>query len=77
MERVVAKIGELGSKDHIVELETRGYTTLERVLSDEHVDRHAGDERFQVLLGSKQPYGWQLEGPDHEVMARNPRGLFD
>lgn len=39
--------------------------------------RHANDERFRILLGAKQPYGWQLEGPDYSVMARNPRGLFD
>lgn len=39
--------------------------------------RHADDERFQVLLGGKQPYGWKREGPDYAVMARNPRGLYD
>jgi hypothetical protein len=39
--------------------------------------RHAGDERFAVLLGGKQPYGWRTEGPDYARMARSPRGLFD
>ena len=39
--------------------------------------RHANDERFKILLGAKQPYGWQHEGPDYSVMARNPQGQFD
>jgi len=39
--------------------------------------RHANNERFKVLLGGKQPYGWQKGGPDFTVMARNPRGLYD
>ena len=39
--------------------------------------RHANNERFKVLLGGKQPYGWQRGGPDFTVMARNPRGLYD
>jgi ectoine hydroxylase-related dioxygenase (phytanoyl-CoA dioxygenase family) len=39
--------------------------------------RHANDERFNVLLGAKQPYGWQHEGPDYSLMARSPRGLYD
>ncbi len=39
--------------------------------------RHANDDRFQVLLHQKQPYGWQQEGPDYALMARNPRGLYD
>lgn len=39
--------------------------------------RHANDERFQILLGGKQPYGWQNEGPDYTRMARNPRDLYD
>jgi ectoine hydroxylase-related dioxygenase (phytanoyl-CoA dioxygenase family) len=39
--------------------------------------RHAGDERFRILLGAKQPYGWKHEGPDYARMARNPRGLYD
>jgi ectoine hydroxylase-related dioxygenase (phytanoyl-CoA dioxygenase family) len=41
------------------------------------LDRHANDERFRTLLGAKQPYGWQLEGPDYSVMARNPLELYD
>lgn len=39
--------------------------------------RHVNNERFKVLLGGKQPYGWQKSGPDFTVMARNPRGLYD
>jgi len=39
--------------------------------------RHAHDARFETLLGGKQPYGWQHEGPDYALMARNPRGLYD
>lgn len=39
--------------------------------------RHADDERFRILLGEKQPYGWREEGPDYTLMARNPRGLYD
>ncbi|MCH7471758.1 phytanoyl-CoA dioxygenase family protein [bacterium] len=39
--------------------------------------RHANNERFKILLGGKQPYGWQKSGPDFTVMARNPRGLYD
>jgi len=43
----------------------------------EVLKRHANDERFKVLLGAKQPYGWRREGPDYSVMARNPQGLYD
>ena len=39
--------------------------------------RHESDARFLNLLGAKQPYGWQGEGPDYSLMARNPRGLYD
>ena len=39
--------------------------------------RTAEDERFKIILGAKQPYGWQQEGPDYELMARSPRGLYD
>ena len=39
--------------------------------------RRSDDERFKILLGGKQPYGWQQEGPDYDIMARNPRGLYD
>jgi len=41
------------------------------------LDRHANNERFQTLLGGKQPYGWQQSGPDYGLMARNPRNLYD
>jgi Phytanoyl-CoA dioxygenase (PhyH) len=39
--------------------------------------RHDNDPRMAVLLGAKQPYGWQEQGPDYSLMARNPRGLYD
>jgi hypothetical protein len=39
--------------------------------------RHDNDERFLTLLGGKQPYGWQHEGPDYSVMNRSPRGQYD
>lgn len=39
--------------------------------------RRHNDERFKMLLGAKQPYGWRNEGPDYALMARNPRGLYD
>ena len=45
-------------------------------MPEEVLARHAND-RLATLLGGKQPYGWQKEGPDYTVMARNPRGLFD
>jgi ectoine hydroxylase-related dioxygenase (phytanoyl-CoA dioxygenase family) len=47
------------------------------VVPDEVLARHANDDRFQVLLHQKQPYGWQAEGPDYALMARNPQGLYD
>lgn len=47
------------------------------VAPEEVLARHANDERFQVLLHQRQPYGWQHEGPNYELMARNPRGLYD
>ena len=39
--------------------------------------RWSDDQRLHILLGGKQPYGWEQEGPDYSLMARNPRGLFD
>jgi hypothetical protein len=47
------------------------------VVPEDVLARHAADERFQVLLHQQQPYGWQMEGPDYTLMARNPRGLYD
>ena len=47
------------------------------VASDEVLARHSNDARFKTLLGGKQPYGWQKEGPDYALMGRNPRGLHD
>ncbi len=60
------------NRQYIQTQERHGDTVPQEVL-----DRHANDERFKVLMGGKQPYGWQLDGPDYEVMARNPRGLYD
>lgn len=47
------------------------------VVPENVLRRHANDERFLMLLHQKQPYGWQAEGPDYALMARNPRGLYD
>ena len=47
------------------------------VVPESVLARHANDERFKVLVHQKQPYGWQQDGPDYELMARNPRGLYD
>lgn len=44
---------------------------------EEVLERHADDERFGVILGAKQPYGWKAEGPDYALMARAPRGHYD
>lgn len=41
------------------------------------LDRHSNDERFKVLMGAKQPYPWDQEGPKSNLLARSPRGLFD
>jgi hypothetical protein len=43
----------------------------------EVLDRHANDERFQVLLGAKLPYPWNKAGPKAGLLAKSPRGLFD
>ena len=45
--------------------------------SEAFLKRHANNKRMLRLLGSDQPYGWREDGPDYELMARNPRGLFD
>lgn len=47
------------------------------VVPEDVLARHANDERFLTLLHSRQPYGWQTEGPDYSLMARSPRGHFD
>jgi hypothetical protein len=47
------------------------------VVPPQVLERHHNDERFNVLLGAKQPYGWLAEGPDYTLMNRNPRGLYD
>ncbi len=60
------------NRQYIQTQERHGDTVPTEVLA-----RHANDERFKVLLGGKQPYGWQKAGPDFTVMARNPRGLYD
>ena len=43
----------------------------------EILDRNANNERFHRLLGSKQAYGWKSEGPNYEMMAEGPKGLYD
>ena len=43
----------------------------------EFLCRHADNERLKVLLGGKQPYGWQLEGPNYAVMSQGPKNQFD
>lgn len=60
------------ARQYIQTQERHGDTVPEEVLA-----RHANDERFQILVGGKQPYGWQHEGPDYARMARNPRDLYD
>ncbi len=47
------------------------------VVPESVLERHRNDQRFRVLLGAKQPYGWRHEGPDYSLMARNPHGLYD
>jgi hypothetical protein len=47
------------------------------VVPPEVLKRHADDERFKTLLHQKQPYGWQIDGPDYALMGRSPRGLYD
>ncbi|MCZ6618435.1 MAG: phytanoyl-CoA dioxygenase family protein [Gammaproteobacteria bacterium] len=60
------------NRQYIQTQERHGDTVPSEVLA-----RHANNKRFEVLLGGKQPYGWQKAGPDFTVMARNPRGLYD
>jgi ectoine hydroxylase-related dioxygenase (phytanoyl-CoA dioxygenase family) len=60
------------ARQYIQTQERHGDTVPAEILA-----RHANDERFQILLGGKQPYGWQNEGPDYSRMARNPRDLYD
>ena len=59
------------SETYIGNIENKG------VVPEDVLTRHANDERFLTLLHNKQPYGWQAEGPDYDLMARNPRGLYD
>ncbi len=47
------------------------------VVPEEVLKRHSNDERFKRLLAGNQAYGWQHEGPDFEMMAKAPRGLYD
>ncbi len=60
------------NSQYIVTQENHGDTGPAEVLA-----RHADDERFKNLLGGKQPYGWGHDGPDYELMARAPRGMYD
>ncbi|MEM7078992.1 MAG: phytanoyl-CoA dioxygenase family protein [Pseudomonadota bacterium] len=41
------------------------------------LERHANNQPFLNLLGAKQPYGWQADGPDFSIMQHNPVGFFD
>ena len=43
----------------------------------EVLDRHANNPRFLNLLGGKQPYGWQQEGPDYSKFPMMPHGFYD
>ena len=52
--------------------ELRGDPTCKAMMA-----RHGNDARFQVLLGGKQPYGWQDEGPPYALFDTMPRGLHD
>ena len=52
--------------------ELRGDPTCKAMMA-----RHDNDARFQVLLGGKQPYGWQDEGPPYALFDTMPRGLHD
>ena len=60
------------NRQYIRTQEHHGDTVPPEVLA-----RHADDDRFAIILGAKQPYGWQNEGPNYELMARTPRGLYD
>ncbi len=60
------------NRQHIVTQERHKDVVPEEVLA-----RHADDKRFQVMLGGKQPYGWQQDGPDYSRMMQSPRGLYD
>lgn len=40
-------------------------------------ERHANNTRLLNLLGGKQPYGWQTDGPDYAKFALMPRGHND
>ena len=60
------------NRQHIVTQERHKDVVPEEVLA-----RHPDDKRFQVLLGGKQPYGWQQDGPDYSRMMQSPRGLYD
>jgi ectoine hydroxylase-related dioxygenase (phytanoyl-CoA dioxygenase family) len=52
--------------------ELRGDPTCKAMMA-----RHGNNARFQVLLGGKQPYGWQDEGPPYALFDTMPRGLHD
>ncbi len=44
---------------------------------DQLVAQYASHPRLARILGGKQPYGWEVEGPDYKKMGQNPTGLFD
>ena len=39
LQRTLSKIGELDLKDNLIELETKGYTTVKGVLSEDKIER--------------------------------------
>ena len=77
-DRVMAKIDELGLNEHIVELETKGYTTLKGVLSGEQIDRARSAilDRVERNIGSRIDLDTATER-DFEGMTYVPYLLYD
>ena len=47
------------------------------VVPKDVLERQANNDRFLQLVAGRQPYGWLAEGPNYDMMAQSPRGLFD
>ena len=47
------------------------------VTPKEVLERNANNDRFKALLAANTTYGWEREGPNFEVLAKAPRGLYD
>ena len=60
------------NRQYIQTQERHGATVPQEVIA-----RHANNPRLLHLLGGKQPYGWQKDGPDYSKFALMPRGLYD